>query len=50
LAISDGWTPTPATPNQRREPLIDGPKSTATRATVERPSAVQITTGCFRVR
>ncbi len=46
FASSDGWIPTPATPNHRRVPLIFGPmKSTATRATNVRATMGTTTRG-----
>ena len=37
LANSDGCTPMPAMPNQRRAPLMRGPNSTAISASADQP-------------
>ncbi len=45
FASSDGCTPMPATPNQRRALFTGALKSTITSATVTTPRAVQMNTG-----
>ena len=45
FASSDGCTPKPATPNQRRLPLIGALNSTATSAKTTTPSAIQMNDG-----
>ena len=50
LAISDGWMPNPAMPNQRRVPLIGALNSTATSASTAKPSAAQIMAGWRQTR
>ena len=50
LAISDGWMPNPAMPNQRRVPLMGALNSTATSASAAKPSAAQIMAGWRQTR
>ena len=45
FASSDGWTPMPAIPNQRRALLTGGLNSTATSARVTMPRQLQMNTG-----
>ena len=50
FASSDGCTPNPAMPNQRRVPLIGSLNSTATSASPVTPTAVARTAGFFNRR
>ena len=50
FASSDGWTPKPPMPNQRRVPLTGALKSTATSTTATMPSSHQMSIGCRYVR
>ena len=47
FASSDGCTPNPPRPNQRRLPLIGVLNRTTTRAHTTNPSAIQMNVGCL---
>ena len=49
LANSEGCTLMPPSASHRRVPFTGGRKKTTTRAATHTPSAVQITTGCFKL-
>ena len=50
FANSDGWTPMPAIPNQRRALLTGALNSTTTSASATRPRQLQMKTGSRYVR